>query len=63
MTSITYAMKAKTVLNSKGIRCDIIRTPKNISSGCGYSIRVFGDKNDILQILKQNGVKWKEWDE
>lgn len=60
MTSITYAMKAKTLLNSQKIRCDIVRTPKDFSSGCGYSIKVSGEISQIIEILRNNGIKWKE---
>lgn len=40
VSSITYAMKAKRLLNGMGYYCEIEKTPKNLSSGCGYSIRV-----------------------
>lgn len=40
MTSITYAMKAREMFQRSGIHCDVIRTPKNLGSGCGYSIAV-----------------------
>ena len=40
MTSITYAMKAKNLLNSLKYYCEIQRTPKNLGTGCGYSISV-----------------------
>ena len=38
MTSITYAMKAKNLLNSLKYYCEIQRTPKDLGTGCGYSI-------------------------
>ena len=37
MTSITYAMKAKNLLNSLKYYCEIQRTPKDLGTGCGYS--------------------------
>ncbi len=37
MTSITYAMKAKNLLNSLKYYCEIQRTPKGLGTGCGYS--------------------------
>ena len=40
MTSITYAMKAKNLLNSLKYYCEIQRTPKDLGTGCGYSIAV-----------------------
>ncbi len=59
MTSITYAMKAKRLLNDKGIYCEIVRTPKNLGTGCGYSLSVNKDPKEIVRILEQNGVPHK----
>ncbi len=51
VSSITYAMKAKKLLNNMGLYCEIQKTPKNLGSGCGYSIRVRDDVNYIIKIL------------
>ena len=59
MTSITYAMKAKRLLENKGIYCDIVRTPKNLGTGCGYSLSVRKDPRDIIRIPEQNGIPHK----
>ncbi len=59
MTSITYAMKAKRLLNDKGIYCEIVRTPKNLGTGCGYSLSVNKDPKEIVRILEQNGIPHK----
>ncbi|MBR6338188.1 MAG: DUF3343 domain-containing protein [Ruminococcus sp.] len=59
MTSITYAMKAKRLLEDKGIYCDIVRTPKNLGTGCGYSLSVRKDPREIIRILEQNGIPHK----
>lgn len=59
VSSITYAMKAKRLLNGKGYYCEIEKTPKNLSSGCGYSIRVKENSDIILGILKNNGIEYK----
>ena len=60
LTSITYAMKAKNILSAMKIKCEIIKTPKNLGSGCGYSIRATGDRDEIIRILEQNGIRHKE---
>lgn len=60
MTSITYAMKAKTILNGKGYYCEITRTPKNMSTGCGYSIIIQNDHDEITKILDEHDIKYKE---
>lgn len=60
MTSITFAMKAQSLLKSKGYFCEIQRTPKAFASGCGYSIRVMGNTEEILSLLKRGRIPWKE---
>ena len=51
MTSITYAMKAKNLLNSLKYYCEIQRTPKDLGTGCGYSIAVTVFLVEITAIL------------
>lgn len=60
LTSITYAVKAKNLLNSAGYYCEIQRTPKDLSKGCGYSIVVKNDTNLILSILASQDIKVKD---
>ncbi len=59
VSSITYAMKAKRLLNGMGHYCEIEKTPKNLSSGCGYSIRVKDNTDIIFGLLKNNGIEYK----
>lgn len=59
MTSITYAMKAKQLLNSRKMYCEIEKTPKNIGTGCGYSIRIKDEPKEIMQILDANHIPYK----
>ena len=41
VSSVTYAMKGKQILNNAGIRCEIERTQKrDVKNGCGYSLYV-----------------------
>ena len=60
VSSITYAMKAKRLLNNLGYYCEIEKTPKGLSSGCGYSIRVKDDSDIITSILSKNGIQHKD---
>lgn len=60
VTSITYAAKGQNLLQGYGYSCDIQRTPKNFSSGCGYCLKVKGDINRITAILKNGGVRIKD---
>ena len=59
MTSITYALKAKRLLNNKGYYCEVVRTPKNLSTGCGYSLSVTKDPREIILILEDNNIPHK----
>ena len=56
MTSITYAMKAKTLLNGMGIYCEIVRTPRDLGTGCGYSIMIKDDPGEIAAILNEHKI-------
>lgn len=60
VSSITYAMKAKRLLNNMGYYCEVEKTPKNMSTGCGYSIRVKDDPEMISGILTKNGITNKD---
>ncbi len=60
VSSITYAMKAKRLLNNMGYYCEIEKTPKGLASGCGYSIRVKDDPEMIKSILSRNGIQHKD---
>lgn len=59
MTSITYAMKAKDMLNGLGYFCEIERTPKNLGSGCGYSIRIKDNPDFIIPQLERHSIPYK----
>jgi len=59
LTSITYAMKGRQILERVGIFANIGRTRKNKEGlGCGYSLFVNGaDVNRAVGLLKQNRIK------
>ena len=57
--SVTLAMKAQSLLNAYGIRASVIRTPKNLTAGCGYSLTGFGDISAAADILDRGGVRYK----
>lgn len=56
LASITYAMKAQALLRDEGIKSEVIRTPKNLASGCGYSVRAWGDIENITAVLNSGGI-------
>ena len=55
---ITYAMKSREILRSRGFNIELVKTPKGSKiGGCGYSIYVKNDDiDDAIQILKENGI-------
>lgn len=57
--SVTIAIKAQSVLNNYGIRTEVIRTPKNLSSGCGYSLTGYNDASTAIKTLEKAGIKYK----
>ena len=57
--SATLALKSQALLNNNNIRTTVIKTPKNLSSGCGYSIWGYGDVSKITAVLDQNNIKYK----
>ena len=59
MTSITYAMKAKNLLNSLKYYCEIQRTPKDLGTGCGYSIAVTAHTEEITAILEKERIPFR----
>ena len=59
MTSITYAYKAKALFDRNGIRCDVVRTPKNLGSGCGYSVSVRASAETAAALLDKNRIPHK----
>ena len=56
MTSIT---KAKNLLNSLKYYCEIQRTPKDLGTGCGYSIAVTAPPEEITAILEKERIPFR----
>lgn len=55
MPSETYAYKAQHVLTVNGYYCEIIRSTSR-REGCGYSLRVAGDCEDVKGLLQREGI-------
>lgn len=60
VSSITYAMKGKKLLNKLGYYCEIERQEKNKRTGCGYVLRIRDDPRLISGILASNGIAAKD---
>lgn len=58
VSSITYAMKGKDLLERAGFRAFIMRLPKNIeNAGCGYCIYVNRDTDRAEELLRRAGIR------
>ena len=54
--SISHAMRAKRLLEQKGIRSFIRRAEPDRQNGCGYGLIVAGHEEVVLPTLKAGGV-------
>lgn len=59
LASVTYAIKAQSLLKSQGISSAVIRTPKGLGKGCGYSIKTYSDGRKVARLLEENGINIK----
>ncbi len=56
--SVTYAMKAKNILEKNHIRAFIQRTPKNVAvRSCGYCLFVPDLTDEAEKMLRNNGIR------
>lgn len=60
--SVTFAQQGERVLQKKGIRCTLLRTPKWMEAqGCGYSLRLWtADIRPALAVLQQEQVPFRK---
>ncbi len=58
LPSVTYAMKAKSILDKYKIRSYIQRTPRNTPiKSCGYCLFVPEKTDEAEKLLRKNGVR------
>lgn len=58
LPSVTYAMKAKSILDNAHIRSFIRRTPKNVGvSSCGYCLMVPERTDEAEKLLRSRGIR------
>ena len=58
VSSVTNAMRGKTLLERNGIRASVSRTlEEDGSNGCGYSVVVWSDPERSAQILRGAGIR------
>lgn len=64
--SVTYAMKAKRILQQYGMRARVIKTvSEKKNEGCGYSVSVENPKQNVGELLRREGIavsemKWSQ---
>ncbi len=56
VSSVTYAMKSKALLNGMGVYCEVERQEKGSRTGCGYVIRIKDDPKRIIPLLNSRGI-------
>ncbi len=58
LPSVTYAMKAKSILEQYQIRSYIQRTPKNTGiKSCGYCLFVPNKTDEAEKLLREKGIR------
>ena len=58
--SITTAMRGETVFRNRGYRAFVFKDSGINPHGCGYTVKVFGNKEELNDLLLRNGIKAKE---
>ncbi len=56
MPSYTYAVKAQKLLKTRGYNCTIKRTEPLSDEGCGYSLVIEGNCDEIQSILDSYSI-------
>lgn len=55
--TVTYALKAKTLLQRKGFKAYVERSSAPDRKGCGYGVVVTGNVSAAEELLRQAGIK------
>lgn len=64
--SVTYAMKAKSILQQYGMHARVIKTvSEKKNEGCGYSVSVENPRQNVGELLRREGIavsemKWSQ---
>lgn len=54
--SVTTAIKAQSVLREYNISAEVIRTPKSLAVGCGYSVSAAVDPGTAAELFETKGI-------
>ncbi len=56
--TVTYAIRGRDVLRREGFTAAVERNSSGLGRlGCGYGIVVKGNIDEIIKLLKKNGIK------
>ena len=60
--SVTFAQRAEKVLSQRGIRVNLMRTPRWMEEqGCGYALKLWsGDILPVMKLLRENRLQLKK---
>ena len=67
--SVTFAQRAEKLLNQRGFRVNLMRTPRWMEEqGCGYALRLWtGDILTIVNLLRESRIQLRkvyvQWEE
>lgn len=58
--SLTGAQRAVRALESAGVECTVLRTPRAVSrQGCGYCVRADSEPQRVKELLAQQKIVWQ----
>lgn len=58
--SIHDVIRAEKILLAEGLYCDLVPTPRHISSDCGMSVECLADNLSRLEALRTGGrLDWR----
>ena len=60
--SVTYAQRAEKLLSQRGIRVNLMRTPRWMEEqGCGYALKLWsGDILPVVKLLRENRLQLRK---
>ena len=67
--SVTFAQRAEKLLNQRGFRVNLMRTPRWMEEqGCGYALKLWtGDILTVVNLLRESRIQLRkvyvQWEE
>lgn len=60
--SVTFAQRGEKLLQRKGIRIHLMRTPRWMEEqGCGYALKLWtGDLQRVVNLLQENRIRLRK---